>query len=129
MALILAGALLLAPAAAVAEPGQPLASTDEFQPSGLVVVRRVMNTPQEDRELEEQALKNPLISGVGFQIHWSDIEQVEGKPDWSKLDKLFAAAESNKKWVQLSIFPGFFAPAWALEGVKTEKFPIQYGPG
>jgi hypothetical protein len=42
---------------------------------------------------------------------------------------VFAAAESGKKWVQLLIFPGFFAPAWAKEGAETEMFPIQYGPG
>ena len=24
--------------------------------------------------------------------------------------------------------PRLFVPAWALEGVKTEQFPIQYGP-
>ncbi len=95
----------------------------------LVVVRHVNNSPQEDRALDERALKNPFISGVGFQIHWSDIEPVQEKPDWSKLDELFSAAESSKKWVQLCIYPGFFAPAWALEGVKTEQFPVQYGPG
>jgi hypothetical protein len=103
-------------------------STDDSVPSGLVVVRHVNNSPQQDRALIEQALKNPFISGVGFQIHWSDIEPVQGKPDWSRLDELFAAAESSKKWVQLCIYPGFFAPPWALEGVKTEQFPVQYGP-
>ena len=71
-------------------------------------------------------MNNPFISGVGFQIHWSDIELVEGKPDWSKLDELFAAAEKSKKWVQLCIYPGFFSPAWALEGIKTEKFPVAH---
>jgi hypothetical protein len=111
------------------EPGRPRAASDDSAPSGLVVVRHVKNSPQQDRALYEQALKNPFINGVGFQIHWSDIEPVEGKPDWSKLDELFAAAESSKKWVQLCIYPGFFAPAWALEGVKTEQFPVQYGPG
>ena len=105
------------------------ASTDDSAPSGLVVVRNVTNSPEKDRALEEQALKNPFITGVGFQIHWSDLEPVEGKPDWSKLDELFAAAEKSRKWVQLCIYPGFFAPAWALEGVKTEQFAIQYGPG
>ncbi len=74
-------------------------------------------------------MNNPCISGVALQIHWSDIEPVQGKPDWSKLDELFAAAESFKKWVHLEIFPGFFAPAWALKGVKSEQFAIQYGPG
>ena len=109
-------------------PGRSRAPAALFIPNGLVVVRHVNNSPQKDRALEEQALNNPFISGVGFQIHWSDIEPVEGKPDWSKLDELFAAAEKSKKWVQLCIYPGFFAPAWALEGVKTEQFPIQYGP-
>jgi hypothetical protein len=103
--------------------------TNDLAPSGLVVVRGVKSTPQRDQALYDQALKNPFISGVGFQIHWSDIEPVQGKPDWSKLDELFAAAEKSKKWVQLCIFPGFFSPAWALQGVKTEQFPIQYGPG
>lgn len=109
--------------------GTSSTSTNDLAPSGLVVVRPVLNTPQKDQALYDQALKNPFISGVGFQIHWSDIEPVQGKPDWSKLDELFAAAESSMKWVKLDIFPGFFAPAWALEGVKTEQFPLQYGPG
>lgn len=110
------------------QEGSSRAATDDSAPSGLVVVRHVNNSPQQDQALEEQALKNPFITGVGYQIHWSDLEPVEGKPDWSKLDKLFSAAEKSEKWVQLSIYPGFFTPAWALEGVKTEQFPVQYGP-
>ena len=69
------------------------------------------------------------MSGVAVQINWRDIEPVQGKPDWSKLDALFAAAVSANKWVQLAIFPGFFSPAWALEGAKTDLFAIPYGPG
>ena len=124
IALILAGALLLLPTAAMADPGQGRASA---VPSGLVVV--IENRPQKDQSLDLRALHNPFISGVALQIRWRDIEPVEGTPDWSKLDKLFAAAESSKKWIHLLIFPGFFSPAWALEGVKTERFAIQYGPG
>ncbi len=108
------------------EVEQSRASTEGSLPTGLVVV--IVNKPQQDR-LDLRALSNPSIRGVALQIHWGDIEPVEGKPDWSKLDQLFAAAERSKKWVQLLIFPGFFSPAWALEGVKTEQFPIQYGPG
>ncbi len=88
----------------------------------------IQNKPQQNPS-NLTALANPLISGVALQIHWRDIEPTEGKPDWSKLDELFAAAESSKKWVQLLIFPGFFTPAWAIAGVKTEQFAIQYGPG
>ena len=122
--IVLVGAMLLFPGAA--KPGQSRASTDDASPKGLVVV--IENNPQQDR-LDLAALKNPYIRGVALQIHWRDLEPVQGKPDWLKLDQLFAAAESSNKWVQLLIFPGFFSPAWALEGAKTEMFPLQYGPG
>ncbi len=101
------------------------ALTGNSAPNGLVVV--IENKPQENR-LDLRALENPYISGVALQIRWRDIEPVQGNPDWSKLDQLFAAAEASKKWVQLLIFPGFFSPPWALEGAKTETFPLQYGP-
>jgi hypothetical protein len=127
IALVLASTLLLFPTAAMAEPGQMWALTDSPLPNGLVVV--IGNKPQEDQSLDLRALNNPFISGVARQIKWRDIEPVQGKPDWSKLDQLFAAAESSKKWVQLLIFPGFFSPPWALEGAKTELFAMQYGPG
>jgi hypothetical protein len=84
---------------------------------------------QRERALDLQAVNNPLISGVAMQIDWRDLEPVQGRPDWSTLDELFAAAESSRKWVQILLFPGFFSPAWALQGAETEMFPIQYGPG
>ncbi len=124
--LLLASAFLSLSIAAEAETAQLRSPADGPEPSGLVVVLK--NEPKQDH-LDLRALGNPYVSGVALQIHWSDIEPVQGKPDWSKLDQLFAAAESSKKWVQLLIFPGFFSPAWALEGAKTELFPLQYGPG
>jgi hypothetical protein len=125
--IVLAVALLLFPTAAMPEPGQTFSPTDNSAPSGLVVV--IANRSLKDRSRYQSAVNNPLISGVALQLHWSDLEPAEGKPDWSNLDELFAAAESSKKWVQLLIFPGFFSPPWALEGVQTDSFPIQYGPG
>jgi len=113
------------PTAVMAQSGLPCAATDQSVPSGLVVDI----TPQQDGSLDLRAVNNLCISGVALQIHWSDIEPVQGQPDWSKLDELFAAAEKSKKWVHLEILPGFFAPAWALQGVRSEQFAIQYGPG
>jgi hypothetical protein len=123
---VLVSALLILLEAALTESGPPQVSTDNSSPNGLVVV--LENKPGEDR-LDLRALNNPFISGVALQIRWRDIEPVQGKPDWTKLDQLFAAAESLKKWVQLLIFPGFFSPPWAVEGAQTEMFAIQYGPG
>lgn len=117
-----------------AEPFSPIAASaasgatppNSAPPNGLVVV--IEDKPQQ-RRLNIQALNNPLISGVALQIRWRDLEPAQGKPDWSKLDQLFAAAETSHKWVQLLIFPGFWSPPWALEGAQTIMFPIQYGPG
>jgi hypothetical protein len=102
-------------------------STDATIPSGLVVVLPPGERGYKSGNLD--ALNNAFISGVAVQVNWRDIEPVQGKPDWSKLDALFAAAESSNKWVQLDIFAGFFSPAWALEGAKTDQFAIPYGPG
>jgi hypothetical protein len=126
IALVLAGVLFQLPAAAMEKPGQPGAIADNAVPGGLVVV---LTTNDLNDQSWHRAVNNPSMSGVALQIHWSDLEPTEGKPDWSKLDELFDAAKSSKKWVQLLIFPGFFTPAWALKGVVTEPFPIQYGPG
>ena len=114
-----------APAQASPASPPPCASSDDTIPSGLAVVL----PSGRYHSLNLQALNNVFMSGVAVQINWRDIEPVQGKPDWSKLDELFAAAESSKKWVQLAIFPGFFSPAWALDGAKTDLFAIPYGPG
>jgi hypothetical protein len=127
ISLVLACTLLLFPTAALTEAGQSRASVDNSLPSGLVVV--IENRPQQNRALDLRALTNPFISGVALQIRWRDIEPVQGKPDWSKLDQLFAAAESSKNMGTAPHLPRLFAPAWALEGAKTEQFAIQYGPG
>jgi len=124
--LALAAASPQFPAAAIAQPAQSSTSAGQSAPNGLVVV--IEDKPNV-KQLDLKSLNNPYISGVALQIHWSDLEPTEGNPNWSKLDQLFVAAETSKKWVQLLIFPGFFSPSWALEGVKTEDFPLQYGPG
>jgi hypothetical protein len=124
-ALLGTGLLLLTLLPARAQPTPRCGSSNDTIPSGLAVVL----PSGRYQSLNLQALSNPFMSGVAVQINWRDIEPVQGRPDWSKLDELFTAAESSKRWVQLAIFPGFFSPTWALEGAKTDLFEIQYGPG
>jgi hypothetical protein len=106
---------------AVAQQGHGLKPA----PSGLVAV--IKNDPTQP--LDPEPFRNPYISGVAIQIHWSDIEPAAGKPNWARLDALFAAAQASHKWVHLLIFPGFFSPAWALQGADQDQFEVQYGPG
>ena len=105
----------------------PCASNADAIPSGLAVVLPTGGIV--DPSVNLQALNNSYMSGVAVQINWRDIEPAEGKPNWSRLDALFAAAESSHKWLRLSVFPGFFSPEWALEGAKADVFEIPYGPG
>ena len=118
------GLLFACATSAATAPGAPLPNTPT--PNGLVVV--IEDKPLQPR-LNLEPLHNPFISGVALQIRWRDLEPVQGHPDWSKLDQLFSAAESQHKWVQLLIFPGFWSPEWALAGAQTLMLPIQYGPG
>jgi hypothetical protein len=106
--------------------GRPQSSTEMSVPSGLVVV---LPSGKQKKQRELQAINNPYISGVAVQMNWRDIEPTQGELDWSRLDQIFSAAESTNKWVQLLIFPGFFAPEWAKDGAQSDLFPIQYGPG
>ena len=71
---------------------------------------------------------NPSISGVAFQIRWNELEPTEGSPDWSRVDTFLSNATTAHKWVQLCVSAGFFTPAWALAGVKSDQFTIPYGP-
>src|ERR1039457_4356749 len=102
------------------ERGEPVlcGSTRDSTPTGLVVV--LPSGEHNYHSMNLQALNNPFVSGVAVQINWRDIEPVQGKPDWSKLDALFAAAISSQKWVQLDIIPGFFL----LNGPWQEQRPI-----
>lgn len=118
----LAGAL----PARVPAPAAQCGLTGSATPGGLVVVIPPQSSTQ---SFDPASLSNPYVSGVAVQVNWRDLEPAAGTFDWSNLDALFARAESSGKWVQLLIFPGFFSPAWALSGVKTDRFPIQYGPG
>ncbi len=103
------------------------ASTGGAIPSGVVVL--LPSGEKNYHAMNLELVKNPYMSGVAVQVNWRDIEPVQGKPDWSELDALVAAAEASKKWVHLIMFPGFFSPPWALEGAETDQFEIQYGPG
>jgi hypothetical protein len=96
-------------------------------PNGVVVL--LPSGEQNYRSMNLQLVSNPYMNAVAVQVNWRDIEPREGEPDWSQLDALFAAAAAAKKWVHLLMFPGFFSPPWALQGVQTDVFELQYGPG
>jgi hypothetical protein len=78
---------------------------------------------------QDQTYTNPSVSGLTFRTSWADIEPAEDSFVWTKLDTVFDTAEKNGKWVELVLIPGFGSPAWALQGVQTSMFSVNYGPG
>src|SRR5579863_9638597 len=96
---VLVATLALSPTSERATGGQPgpaapaaaCGSSEASKPSGLVVVLPPGRPVDDD---DRKAIANQYISGVAAQVDWRDVEPVQGKPDWSRLDALFAAAES-----------------------------------
>ncbi len=123
---LLTTAVLQLPSAAIEEPGQPASQTAALIPSGLVVVidADALKDPS-----WRKAVSNPTMSGVALQIHWSDIEPKQGDPTGRSSMTCSVLQRHPRSGCSFSIFPGFFTPSWALDGVQTELFPIQYGPG
>ncbi|MFZ1008070.1 MAG: hypothetical protein WAN65_14615 [Candidatus Sulfotelmatobacter sp.] len=87
-------------------------------------------------KLEKEAIKDPSISGLMIHIGWNEIEKKKGELDWKTLDPLIHAAETEKKWVQLLIFAGFYTPDWVftemdrgpIVTITNRPFKPQYGP-
>jgi Bacterial Ig-like domain len=111
--------------------GSPLPGIYPSPPTGLATV--IAYNPDPTIEASQlETISNPAVSGVAFQINWSDIEPAgpasEVEPNWSPLQQVFTAADAAGKWVQLLIFPGFFSPSWAIPA-DSKDFRVQYGPG
>ena len=102
-------------------------------PAGIAVVNRMdahrVGKPFDTSNPTLNAYANPNTSGVVFRTSWADVEPEERKFDFAKLDTVFANAEKNGKWVDLILIPGFGTPGWAMQGVQSATFAIQYGAG
>jgi hypothetical protein len=121
---MLAGTAVLAAVLAVGPAAQRGKAALAPRPTGLIAV--IKNKP--GQPFFKHTFDNAHVAGVALQIHWNEIELTEGTPDWSRLDAFVSEAAGAGKWVQISVYAGFFTPAWALQGVKTDRFAIQYGP-
>jgi hypothetical protein len=69
-------------------------------------------------------------AGVDLRLYWNDVEPSRGEFDWQIINRVFAQAEAARprRFVVLSIVPGFGTPAWALDGVEWATFNREYGP-
>jgi Beta-galactosidase len=112
----------------IAPTNMPPPTMVASQPRGITVVNEI-DSARVGQLFDARTYTNPNIAGLTFRTSWADIEPTEGNFVWTKLDTVFENAEKNGKWVELILIPGFGTPAWALQGVPTAIFTVNYGPG
>ncbi len=98
-------------------------------PRGLIAVqfyRPPKLAPSPDTKptpmFSNKVFRDRLISGVDAGIEWQYLEPNKsgsGQFDRTLLNQVFRQADRSKKFVVLSLKPGFGTPSWALKGVKT----------
>lgn len=112
----------------------PLVPGQANQPRGITAVNNLEpSTPKasffDGKLFDDRTYTNPNVAGLTFRTSWADLEPTQDEFVWTKLDTVFDNAEKNSKWVELVLIPGFGTPTWALQGVQTSTFSVNYGPG
>ena len=70
---------------------------------------------------------NPAVDGIVVRTFWSSVQPAPDHFDWSFIDSQVQAASASGKKVILVVLPGAFTPQWALQGVQTAPFVVDYG--
>jgi hypothetical protein len=130
----LAGSTPAGSASGMETSSTPTVPAIPAKPAGITAVNNFEPDSQAGsffigKMFQDQTYSNPSVSGLTFRTSWADIEPAKDSFVWTKLDTVFDNAEKNGKWIELVLIPGFGSPAWALQGVQTSMFSINYGPG
>ncbi len=62
-----------------------------------------------------------------IRTFWSDVQPAPDRFDWTFIDSQVQAASASGKKVILLVLPGAFTPQWALQGVQSAQFVVDYG--
>lgn len=130
----LAGSTPAGSAAGMETSGTPTVPAIPTRPAGITAVNNFEPDSQAGsffigKLFQDQTYTNPSVAGLTYRTSWADIEPTQSGFVWTKLDAVFDNAEKNGKWVELVLIPGFGSPGWALQGVQTSMFSVNYGPG
>ena len=107
------------PAATTTPPAAPV--------SGLKMTRGVFIVTQHNVAIEPATYTNPAVDGIVIRTFWSDVQPAEDRFDWTFIDGQVQAASASGKKVMLLVLPGAFTPQWALQGVQSAQFIVDYG--
>ena len=96
-------------------------------PAGPKLTRGVFIVTAHNVALKPATYTNPAVDGIVIRTFWSNVQPAPDQFDWSLIDSQVQAASASGKKVILVVLPGAFTPQWALQGVQTAQFVVDYG--
>lgn len=103
-------------------PTLPTTSSASFKmTSGVFIVT------DHNAAIQPATYTNPAADGIVIRTFWSKVQPGPDQFDWSFIDSQVQAASASGKKVILVVLPGAFTPSWALQGVQTAQFVVDYG--
>jgi hypothetical protein len=95
--------------------------------AGLKMTRGVFIVTAHNVAIQAATYTNPAVDGIVIRTFWSDVQPAPDQFDWSFIDSQVQAASVSGKKVILLVLPGAFTPQWALQGVQSAQFVVDYG--
>ena len=123
-----ATASALASAAQTTNTTPAIASTSTSTASvSLKTARGVFIVTGHNNAIQPATYTNSAVDGIVIRTFWSNVQPAPDRFDWSFIDSQVQAASTSGKKVILAVLPGAFTPQWALQGVQSAQFVIDYG--
>ncbi len=95
--------------------------------TGPKMTRGVFIVTGHNAAIQPTTFKNPAVDGIMIRTFWSNVQPAADQYDWSFIDSQIQSASANGKKVILLVLPGAFTPGWALQGVQSAQFVVDYG--
>ncbi len=95
--------------------------------AGLKMTRGVFIVTAHNVAIQPPTYTNPSVDGIVIRTFWSNVQPAPDRFDWSFIDSQIQAASASGKKVILVVLPGAFTPPWALQGVQSAQFVVDYG--
>jgi hypothetical protein len=110
----------------------PAPSLTPHQPTapaapGFKMTRGVFIVTAHNVPIQSATYNNPAVDGIVIRTFWSSVQPAPDRFDWSFIDTQVQAASASGKKVILVVLPGAFTPQWALQGVQSAQFVVDYG--
>ena len=122
---------VLLPATPIALPNATPAVSSTTTPTthaaGLKMTRGIFIVTAHNVAIQPATYTNPAVNGIVIRTFWSNVQPAPDRFDWSFIDSQVQAASARGKKVILVVLPGAFTPQWALQGVQSAQFVVDYG--